>query len=81
MAHHQALSQHQAVATSVHQDVHQSRTMSNTSIKNEEHCKDATVSQIEVSVKEEQRINAEVAHNNREKVTEIRLPVISIGSG
>lgn len=69
MAHHQALTQHQAVQSSAHQDVHQNRALS----KNEDHCKDPGV-QIEVSVKEEQRLN----DGNREKATETRLPVISM---
>lgn len=78
MAHHQALSQHQTVAAVNHQEVHQNRNIS-TSTSKEDNCKDRPVAQIEVAVKEEQRIITEVVH--REKVTETRLPVISIGSG
>lgn len=78
MAHHQALSQHQAVQSSTHQDVHQNRALSGSGVKNDEHCKDQGVTQIEVSVKEEQRMNTEVTHANREKTTETRLPVISM---
>ena len=77
MAHHQALTQHQAVASSGHQEVHQNRNISTSSSK-DDNCKDGPVAIIEVDVKEEQRITTEVVH--REKVTETRLPVISIGS-
>lgn len=80
MAHHQAMSQHQAVATSSHQVVHQNRAATSNSVKSEEHCKDVSVSQIDVSVKEEGQRITEVAHN-REKTTETRLPVISMTSG
>ena len=78
MAHHQALTQHQNAAASGHQDVHQNRNLSASTTK-EDGCKEGPITRIEVDVKEEQRINAEAVH--REKVTETRLPVISIGAG
>lgn len=81
MAHHQALSQHQAVQSSSHQDVHQNRALSGSGSgsgagKNDDHCKDQ--SQIDGTVKDE-RMNTD-AHNSREKsvATETRLPVISM---
>ena len=77
MAHHQALTQHQSVPASGHQEVHQNRNISTTTAK-EDDCKDGSVAHIEVDVKEEQRITTDV---HREKVTETRLPVISIGAG
>lgn len=81
MVHHQAMSQHQTVTTSSHQVVHQNRAVTSNNIKSEEHCKDASVSQIDVSVKEEGQHISEVTHNSREKTTETRLPVISMTSG
>ncbi len=72
MAHHQALSQHQTVATSGHQDVYQNRAITSNSSKTEENCKE--------QIKEEQRI-VEVVHSNRDKSGETRLPVISMNSG
>lgn len=72
MAHHQALTQHQASSSSGHQDMYQSRNVSSNNIKGEENRKN-TSSQIDV--KEEQ------SHGNREKSSETRLPVISMTSG
>lgn len=73
ISHHQALTQHQAVASSTHQDVHPNRSLTtNGNVKNEGNCKD-------IDVKEEQRLNSTEAHSNREKSSsETRLPVISM---
>lgn len=73
MAHHQALTQHQAASSSGHQDIYQSRTVSSNSIKTDENRKNPSSSQM--NIKEEQ------SHGNREKASETRLPVISMTSG
>lgn len=71
MAHHQALTQHQAASSSGHQDIYQNRTVSSNNIKTEESRKNPS----QLNVKEEQ------THGNREKPSETRLPVISMTSG